>query len=202
MKRNKTTYVVLAILLGGVGAHKFYAGKYVQGIFYILLLPLCFLPVLIGIIEGLVALNYTKEQYMTLMKAVDPEAKAWYMEQQLLEQQLKERLERVRIEEEEKAQREKLEAEERVKRERLRELTELYGDYYADLVMKKRIEIGMPIKAVLEVKGHPDDMKQSVTADTVKWKLYFGETKNSRGTVRYSEELQFENDKLTGWKDL
>lgn len=34
--RTKTTAIVLALLLGGIGAHKFYLGKPIQGAFYFL----------------------------------------------------------------------------------------------------------------------------------------------------------------------
>jgi len=49
---NKWTYVLLAFFLGGIGAHKFYAGKPIMGMLY-----LCFcwtyVPAIIGLIESL-----------------------------------------------------------------------------------------------------------------------------------------------------
>jgi TM2 domain-containing membrane protein YozV len=53
---NKLVAGILAIILGGLGIHKFYLHKPIQGIFYILL---CwtFLPALIGFIEGCVYLS-------------------------------------------------------------------------------------------------------------------------------------------------
>ena len=52
---NKAVYCVLALLLGGVGAHKFYAGKTGTGICYLLF---CWtaIPAVIALIEGIAAL--------------------------------------------------------------------------------------------------------------------------------------------------
>lgn len=51
---NKIPYILWAILLGGLGAHKFYAGKAGQGILY-LLFCWTYIPSLLGLIEGIVA---------------------------------------------------------------------------------------------------------------------------------------------------
>ncbi len=52
---NKTVYCVLAFFLGGIGIHKFYAGKIGTGILYILF---CwtFIPSIIAFVEFIVAL--------------------------------------------------------------------------------------------------------------------------------------------------
>ena len=46
--------MILAILLGGVGVHKFYVGKWGMGILYLLF---CWsgIPAIIGLIEGIMA---------------------------------------------------------------------------------------------------------------------------------------------------
>ena len=51
---SKIVYVILAILLGGVGVHKFYVGKWGMGILYLLF---CWsgIPAIIGLIEGIMA---------------------------------------------------------------------------------------------------------------------------------------------------
>ena len=51
---NKIAYVVLAILLGDIGVHKFYAGKIGLGIVYLIF---CWtaIPAVIGLIEGIIA---------------------------------------------------------------------------------------------------------------------------------------------------
>ncbi len=53
---SKTVYCLLAIFLGGIGIHKFYAGKIVMGVIYMVF---CWtaIPSFIGIIEGLMALG-------------------------------------------------------------------------------------------------------------------------------------------------
>jgi TM2 domain-containing membrane protein YozV len=53
---NQVAYALLAIFLGSFGIHKFYAGKVVMGIIYILL-SWTFIPGVIGFIEGIVALT-------------------------------------------------------------------------------------------------------------------------------------------------
>jgi TM2 domain-containing membrane protein YozV len=50
--KNKTTAGILALLLGGLGAHKFYLGRIVQGLLY-LVFCWTFIPALISLIEGI-----------------------------------------------------------------------------------------------------------------------------------------------------
>ena len=37
MKINKGIYIILCLFLGGAGLHKFYSGKWVQGLLYLAL---------------------------------------------------------------------------------------------------------------------------------------------------------------------
>lgn len=53
---NKVTYALLAIFLGGLGAHKFYSGKTGMGIVY-LIFCWTFIPAIIGLIEGIISLS-------------------------------------------------------------------------------------------------------------------------------------------------
>jgi TM2 domain-containing membrane protein YozV len=53
--KNRIAAALFAILLGGLGVHKFYLGRIGQGIFYLLFFW-TFLPALIGLIEGIVYL--------------------------------------------------------------------------------------------------------------------------------------------------
>jgi len=53
---NKAAYALMAILLGWIGVHKFYAGKIGMGIVYIVFCWTC-IPAIIGFIEGLIALG-------------------------------------------------------------------------------------------------------------------------------------------------
>jgi len=60
--KSKVTAGVLAIILGGVGAHKFYLGHTGLGILF-----LCFfwtaIPALIGLIEGILYLTKSDEEF-------------------------------------------------------------------------------------------------------------------------------------------
>lgn len=61
-KKDKTTAGILAILLGGIGVHKFYLGEIGLGILY-----LCFswtlVPSIIGFIEGIIYLTKSDEEF-------------------------------------------------------------------------------------------------------------------------------------------
>ena len=59
---NKALYCILAIFFGGIGLHKFYAGKVVLGLVYFIF---CwtFIPALIGFIEGVVALFKSSDSH-------------------------------------------------------------------------------------------------------------------------------------------
>lgn len=53
---NKITYGLLALFLGGIGVHKFYAGYSGQGVFF-LLFCWTFIPQIIALIDGISALT-------------------------------------------------------------------------------------------------------------------------------------------------
>lgn len=52
---NKTVYILLAVFLGGLGIHKFYAGK-MSGVFY-LLFCWTYIPSIVGFFDALVAIG-------------------------------------------------------------------------------------------------------------------------------------------------
>lgn len=60
--KNRIVAALLAIFLGGLGAHKFYLGKPVQGILY-LIFCWTFIPAFIGFIEGIVYLASSDESF-------------------------------------------------------------------------------------------------------------------------------------------
>ena len=57
---NKVTYCVLAILLGGFGAHKFYSGKAGMGLLY-LFFCWTYIPAFVSLIEFFIALTKTSD---------------------------------------------------------------------------------------------------------------------------------------------
>jgi hypothetical protein len=54
--RDRLTAGVLALLLGGVGAHKFYLGKTGMGVLYLVFFW-TFIPMLVSLVEGVVYLS-------------------------------------------------------------------------------------------------------------------------------------------------
>ncbi len=51
-EKNKTVAVLLALLLGGIGAHKFYLGRPVMGVVYLIFFW-TLIPGLVALIEGI-----------------------------------------------------------------------------------------------------------------------------------------------------
>ena len=60
--RSRVQAALFALLLGGLGVHKFYLGKPVQGIFY-LLFVWTLVPSFIAFIEGLIYLTMSDEKF-------------------------------------------------------------------------------------------------------------------------------------------
>ena len=73
--KNKKEAGVLAIVLGGIGIHKFYLGKYGQGLVYA---ALCwtFIPALLGIVEGIHFLTESEEQFREELEPKPKKSKA------------------------------------------------------------------------------------------------------------------------------
>lgn len=60
--KSKVAAGVLAILLGGFGIHKFYLGKWIQGIVYLALFW-TYIPAILGVIEGIVYLMSNENNF-------------------------------------------------------------------------------------------------------------------------------------------
>lgn len=58
--KDRMTAAILALLLGGIGVHKFYLGRPVQGVFYFLFFWLL-IPTFIALIEGIVFLSMSDD---------------------------------------------------------------------------------------------------------------------------------------------
>lgn len=59
---SRVAAALFAILLGGLGIHKFYLGRIGQGIIYILLFW-TFIPAVVALIEGIVYLTMSDEEF-------------------------------------------------------------------------------------------------------------------------------------------
>lgn len=59
---NKGMYIMLCLFLGGIGLHKFYAGKWFTGLLYV---AFCWtwLPAILALFDLLVAMFKTPNQY-------------------------------------------------------------------------------------------------------------------------------------------
>ena len=74
--RNKIVAGLFGIFLGGLGIHKFYLGKIVQGIFYIVF-SWTLIPSFIGFIEGIVYLAMSEESFnQKYNRVLDPKMTA------------------------------------------------------------------------------------------------------------------------------
>lgn len=60
--KNKTTAGILALFFGGIGAHKFYLGKPIVGLFY-LLFCWTFIPEFIALIEAILLFSMREESF-------------------------------------------------------------------------------------------------------------------------------------------
>jgi TM2 domain-containing membrane protein YozV len=60
--KSKTTAGLLALLLGGIGAHKFYLNRPGQGFLY-LIFVWTWIPLILGLIEGVIYLTMSDEAF-------------------------------------------------------------------------------------------------------------------------------------------
>jgi len=62
MTKSRTVAVLLALFLGGIGAHKFYLGKVGIGLLYLLFFW-TFIPAFISILEAIMYLGMSNEGF-------------------------------------------------------------------------------------------------------------------------------------------
>lgn len=60
--KSRVVAAVLALCLGGLGAHHFYLGNYVRGIIY-LVLCWTYVPSIVGFVEGIIYLTQSDEVF-------------------------------------------------------------------------------------------------------------------------------------------
>ena len=61
-RKDKTTAGILGIVLGGIGAHKFYLGDTTKGVIYLLFFWTG-IPCIIGLVEGIKYLTMSQEEF-------------------------------------------------------------------------------------------------------------------------------------------
>lgn len=61
--RSRMTAALLALFLGGIGAHKFYLGQSTMGIVY-LLFCWTFIPAVVALVEGLMLLAMSEQAFV------------------------------------------------------------------------------------------------------------------------------------------
>jgi TM2 domain-containing membrane protein YozV len=60
--KNKIAAAIFALLLGGLGIHKFYLGRIGQGILYLVFFW-TFIPALVGFVEGIIYLTMSDQAF-------------------------------------------------------------------------------------------------------------------------------------------
>lgn len=61
-KKDKTIAIILTLVFGAFGIHKFYLGKIKAGVLY-LLFSWTFVPLLLALIDLIVLLTYSKQKF-------------------------------------------------------------------------------------------------------------------------------------------
>lgn len=60
--KDKNTTAVLALLLGGLGAHRFYLGQWVWGLVY-LVFCFTFIPMLVSLVEAVILFSMSEAKF-------------------------------------------------------------------------------------------------------------------------------------------
>ena len=66
MKVSKGIYIALCLFLGGLGVHKFYSGKWVQGLLY-LVFCITGVPMVLSVFDLLFAIFKKSDEYGRIM---------------------------------------------------------------------------------------------------------------------------------------
>jgi len=184
--KERVTYSILAILLGGIGVHRFYVGQWGKGLLYVLFC-MSFIPALIGLIEGIVWLTRSDEQFQAHLRTFMPPSAAEVAAREAANAELA-------------AQRA---AERRAAQElRRNALVEKFGEQLTEIILAGKIREGMPLAAVVESLGRPGDTKEDRNKGVVKLKLFYEPYTNSQKKTSYRREVRVEDGIVTGWKDL
>lgn len=71
----------------------------------------------------------------------------------------------------------------------------------ADKILQGTLWIGMTLEMLLEAKGEPSDILESVSVGKVKKKYLYGMRINRVGNQSFDFEVSLENDVVIGWND-
>lgn len=95
----------------------------------------------------------------------------------------------------------KKEAADRKERERLK-LIEVYGEYSGMAIFNKKIHQGFDQQMVIYAWGYAADKTEKVSLSKKTERWFFGAYTNQRGTVKYTQYVDFENGIVVGWGDI
>jgi hypothetical protein len=123
------------------------------------------------------------------------------------EKKAKKDAERLREIESKKRKREeekKKKEEEKKKKEKARKinLLEEYGDNDGKKIFKKKIWVGMTKKMLIDSRGRPRDIEETVYKNTTKQYCFYKKYTTIQKNTRYKFRVDLENDIVVGWKDL
>lgn len=172
--KNKSTAGILAILLGGLGVHKFYLGKTGIGIVYLLFFWTG-IPVIVGLIEGI--------QYLTMS---DNKFNHRYNLEEVLNK------ERVGLEQ----------RRDRIIKELKEDFIKKYGEEKGMKLFNREMWVGMTKTMLIEAFGSPEKHKETLNKGVVKENyLYTDCLENKFGEESfYNVDVSIENDVVVGWK--
>lgn len=169
--KEKNTYALLALIFGGFGAHRFYVMQPMLGLLYFLF---CWtlVPSAIGLIEGIVWLIKSREDFQAMIDKINVKREA------------------------------KLAAKAAALAAKRQSLADKYGERWVDAILSKQIYEGMPLDAAIAAWGKPGKVKEEVGKNGTRLRLYYRPYLNQQKKTSYRMEVRVENGCVEGWKEL
>jgi len=107
-----------------------------------------------------------------------------------------------RLREIESKKRKREEDKRKKKNERKTHLLEKYGDNDGAKIFKEKLWVGMTKKMLIDSKGSPRDIDETVYKDTTKQYYFYKQYTTKQKKTRYKFRVVLEDDIVVGWKDL